>query len=67
MLVIYNLMFVLPLILIFTGVYFGMSNRELGRLMRENVGKVKLATSILFLILGVFLIYLSLKSFGVII
>ncbi len=67
MLVLYNFMFVLPLILIFTGVYFGMSNRELGRLMRENVGKVKLATSILFLILGVFLIYLSLKSFGVII
>ena len=67
MLVIYNLMFVLPLILIFTGVYLGMSNRELGRLMRENVGKVKLVTSILFFILGIFLIYLSLKSFGVII
>ena len=67
MFVLYNFMFVLPLILIFTGVYFGMSNRDLGRLMRENVGKVKLATSILFLILGIFLIYLSLKSFGVII
>ena len=67
MLVIYNFMFVLPLILIFTGVYLGMSNRDLGRLMRENVGKVKLVTSILFFILGIFLIYLSLKSFGVII
>ena len=67
MLVIYNFMFVLPLILIFAGVYLGMSNRDLGRLMRENVGKVKLVTSILFFILGIFLIYLSLKSFGVII
>jgi len=57
----------LPLILIFAGVYLGMSNRDLGRLMRENVGKVKLVTSILFFILGIFLIYLSLKSFGVII
>lgn len=67
MLIIYNTMFVLPLILIFSGVYFGMSNRDVGKFMRENVGKVKFITGVLFLILGIFLIYLSLKSFGVII
>lgn len=65
-LIIYNFMFVLPLILIFLGVYFGLSQRALGKLMRENVGKIKLITSIIFFILGGYLIYLVLKSFGII-
>jgi len=65
-LLIYNLMFVLPLILIFMGVYFGLSQRALGKAMRENVGKIKLITSIIFFILGGYLIYLVLKSFGII-
>lgn len=63
-LVIYNLMFVLPLIIIFSGVYFGLTNRNLGEFMRKNVGKIKLVTSIIFFILGLFLLYLSLRSFG---
>lgn len=63
-LIIYNLMFVLPLIVIFLGVYFGLTNRNLGEFMRKNVGKIKLVTSIIFLVLGLFLLYLSLRSFG---
>ncbi|MGB9749393.1 MAG: hypothetical protein ACPLWB_00890 [Caldisericia bacterium] len=63
-LIIYNLMFVLPLIIIFSGVYFGLTNRNLGELMRKNVGKIKLITSVIFLILGLFLLYLTLRSFG---
>lgn len=63
-LIIYNLMFVSPLIIIFSGVYFGLTNRNLGEFMRRNVGKIKLFTSIIFFILGLFLLYLSLRSFG---
>lgn len=66
-LMIYNFMFVLPLIIIFLGVYFGLSQRFLGKLMRENVGKIKLIMSIIFFILGFYLIYLVLKSFGIVI
>jgi cytochrome c biogenesis protein CcdA/glutaredoxin-related protein len=65
-LIAYNFMFVLPLIIIFLGVYFGLSQRVLGKVMRENVGKIKLITSIIFFILGGYLIYLVLKSFGII-
>jgi len=66
-LIIYNLMFVLPLVIIFSGVYFGLTNRNLGEFMRKNVGKIKLITSIIFLILGLFLLYLSLRSFGLLV
>lgn len=65
-LIIYNFMFVLPLILIFLGAYFGLSQRTLGKIMRENVGKIKLITSIIFFILSGYLFYLVLKSFGII-
>ncbi len=65
-LAIYNFMFILPLILIFLGVHFGLSQRVLGKVMRENVGKIKLITSIIFFILGGYFIYLILKSFGII-
>ncbi|MCX8094852.1 MAG: hypothetical protein N3D74_01485 [Caldisericia bacterium] len=65
-LIIYNFMFVVPLILIFLGVYFGLSQRALGKLMRENVGKIKLIMSIIFFILSGYLFYLVLKSFGII-
>lgn len=63
-LIIYNLMFVIPLIIIFISVFFGMTNRSLAEFMRKNVAKIKLITSAIFLILGLFLIYLALKSFG---
>lgn len=66
-LIIYNLMFVLPLVIIFIGVYFGVTNRNLGEFMRKNVGKIKLITSIIFFILGLFLLYLSLRSFGLLV
>ncbi len=65
-LIIYNFMFVVPLIFIFLGVYFGISQRALGKFMRENVGKIKLIMSIIFFILSGYLIYLVLKSFGII-
>lgn len=63
-LIIYNLMFILPLVIIFSGVYFGLTNRNLGEFMRRNVGKIKLATFIIFLFLGLYLLYLTLRSFG---
>lgn len=63
-LIIYNLMFILPLVIIFSGVYFGLTNRNLGEFMRRNVGKIKLVTFIIFLLLGLYLMYLTLRSFG---
>ncbi|MGQ9845247.1 MAG: hypothetical protein ACUVQN_03420 [Caldisericia bacterium] len=63
-LIIYNLMFILPLVIIFSGIYFGLTNRNLGEFMRRNVGKIKFATFIIFLLLGLYLLYLTLRSFG---
>ena len=55
-LMLYNLMFILPLILIFFLAYEGASSQRLIELMRANAGKVKIFTAILFFSLAAILI-----------
>ncbi len=58
-LTLYNLMFILPLIVIFTAVYFGLTNNALINIFKKNAATVKFATALLFLALLISLLYTS--------
>jgi cytochrome c biogenesis protein CcdA len=51
-LVLYNLMFVLPLVVVFVLAYLGTTSQQLGLLIHRHTAKVKLATAGLFLLLA---------------
>ena len=55
-LILYNLMFVVPLIVVFIITYFGTSSTSLANFMQKHIALVKLLTSILFFGLCAFLI-----------
>jgi cytochrome c biogenesis protein CcdA len=59
LLFLYNLMFIVPLVIIFSAVYFGMKSEDLQEVLERNRAKVKLLTALVFFILGVFLIWYS--------
>ncbi len=51
-LVLYNLMFILPLVVVFVLAYFGTTSQQLGMLIHRHTAKVKLATAGLFFLLA---------------
>jgi cytochrome c biogenesis protein CcdA/glutaredoxin len=51
-LVLYNLMFILPLVVVFVLAYLGTTSQQLGLLIRRHTARVKLATAALFLLLA---------------
>ena len=51
-LVLYNVMFVVPLMVVFVLAYLGSSSQQLGLFIHRHTGKVKLATAGLFLLLA---------------
>ena len=53
----YNLVFILPLVVVFGLAFFGTTSEQLGRFINQHMATVKLATSGLFLILTGWLIY----------
>ena len=55
-LLLYNLMFILPLILILVIAYFGVGSELMGRFLRKNLAVMKLALAVLFAGLGVLLL-----------
>ncbi len=55
-LLVYNVAFVLPLVIVFIIAFSGMKNEKLVDLMRKNAAIVKFATALLFLLILVFLI-----------
>jgi len=55
-LVLYNLMFILPLVVVFVLVYFGTTSQQLSMLIHRHMAKVKLATAGLFLLLAAWMI-----------
>ena len=55
-LILYNLMFILPLVIIFLLTFYGTTSKELTVFFRAQAGTVKLLTALLFAILGVWLI-----------
>ena len=54
-LLLYNVMFIVPLVVIFILVYFGTSSKQLTTFIQEKGSGIKLAMSILFIILGIWL------------
>ena len=59
LLFLYNLMFVLPLVIIFVAVYFGMRSEQLQGFLDRNRAMFKLLTAIVFFVLGIFLVWYS--------
>jgi len=55
-LVLYNLLFILPLVVIFVLVYFGTTSKDLTRWLHEKAAAVKFAMSLVFIALGSWLI-----------
>jgi len=55
-LLLYNLMFILPLVVIFVLVYYGTTSKDLTRFLHERAAGVKFAMSIIFIALGSWLI-----------
>ena len=56
-LLLYNLAFVLPMIAVFFLAFLGVSSEKLGLFFSRHISSIKLATSLLFLALGGWLIY----------
>jgi hypothetical protein len=57
-LVLYNIMFIIPLGAIFVAAFFGVTSERMAMATKEHTGTVKLLTSLLFMGLGVFLFFL---------
>jgi cytochrome c biogenesis protein CcdA len=55
-LIIYNLLFILPLIVVFILAYFGTSSKDLTRFLQKHAAIVKIGLGILFLALGLWLL-----------
>jgi cytochrome c biogenesis protein CcdA len=58
-LVIYNLMFIFPLIVVFSLSLLGFTSQKFNAFLRKNLGRVKIVMAFLFLILGIFILVLS--------
>ncbi len=56
-LVIYNIMFIIPLIIIFGLFYSGISSEKISKVFQKNISLIKFLTFILFLILGTVLLF----------
>jgi cytochrome c biogenesis protein CcdA len=56
-LVTYNLMFVVPLFVIFLFALFGATSVQFSRFMKDKLGAIKILMSLLFLGLGIYLIW----------
>ncbi len=57
-LVLYNIMFIIPLVGIFVAAFLGVTSEKMALVTKEHTGTVKLLTGILFIGLGVFLFFL---------
>jgi hypothetical protein len=54
-LLLYNLLFILPLAVVFGMAYYGTTSVELGLLLKRRTGAVKLGTAVVFAALAVWL------------
>ena len=59
-LLLYNLMFIIPLIIVFIVAYFGVSSESIGDRFRRHIGAIKIAMGGIFLALGCVLVYMAL-------
>jgi len=57
-LLLYNLMFIIPLVFVFSLGLWGVSSEQFAKFMKKHLGKIKLATAFLFLFLAYILVIL---------
>jgi thiol-disulfide isomerase/thioredoxin len=57
-LILYNIMFIIPLVAIFVAAFFGVTSERMALATKEHTGTVKLLTALLFIGLGAFLFFL---------
>ena len=55
-LVIYNLLFILPLVVVFVLAYFGTTSKQLTRFLQKHAAAVKIGLGIIFFALGIWLL-----------
>ncbi len=64
LLVVYNLAFVLPLVVVFLLAFFGTTSEQMGRFINKYIATIKLLTAALFIFLAGWLTYTVLPLFG---
>jgi thiol:disulfide interchange protein len=65
-LVLYCLMFILPLIVVFVLAYFGTTSEQLGRFVNRRTAAIKLATGLVFTGLALWMTWTMAPLFGVV-
>jgi predicted tellurium resistance membrane protein TerC len=55
-LILYNLMFILPLVTVFALSVLGVSSQKFNDFLKKNIGVIKLLLCLLFLVLGTLLL-----------
>jgi cytochrome c biogenesis protein CcdA len=58
-LLVYNILFVTPLVIVFLLAYWGTASEQLGQFINRRTGAIKLATGGLFLLLGAWMVAMS--------
>jgi cytochrome c biogenesis protein CcdA len=63
-LLLYNLMFILPLIIIFVAVYLGMGSEKLKEILETRRPQLKIFTAVILYLLGIFILIFFINIFG---
>lgn len=58
-LILYNIMFIIPLIIVFIVAYYGISSESIGERFKRNIGLIKILMGIMFIIIGCLLVYMA--------
>jgi len=58
-LIIYNLMFIFPLVVIFLLSLYGVGSNRLSKFLKSNLGKIKIIMAVAFFMLGALILYLG--------
>jgi cytochrome c biogenesis protein CcdA len=65
-LVLYCLMFILPLIVVFLLSYFGTTSEQLGQFVNRHTSTIKLITGVVFVGLALWMVWATAPLFGVV-
>jgi len=59
-LILYNVVFIVPLIIVFSVAYYGVASQTIGERFKRHVGTIKIIMGIIFLLLAAILFYMAL-------
>ncbi len=65
-LILYNLIFILPLVLIFLAAYYGTTAQKFHSLLVKKAALIKMLTTLLFIALAIYMAFLSLNIYSII-